>query len=76
LEAEQQGLVPVNDKMPQIDIMNGGITLVFQISLSLIPFYLFLRRWSEMTFCIVVFLVLSVVLYFTWYKNLPSPDEA
>lgn len=75
LEAERQGLVPVNDKMPRIDMMNGGITVFFQLSLSLIPFYLFLRRWNDMILWIVVFAFLSVVLYFTWYKNLPSPDE-
>jgi hypothetical protein len=76
LEAERLGLVPVNDKMPRIDMMNGAITVVFQVSLALIPFFLFLRRWSEMGLWISIAILLSVVLYFTWYKNLPSPDEA
>jgi solute:Na+ symporter, SSS family len=75
LAAEQQGLVPVNDPMPKIDMVNGGISVFFQASLSLIPFYLFLRRWNEVGLWIAIALALSVVLYFTWYKHLPSPDE-
>jgi len=74
-EAERRGTVPVNDPMPRIDIMNGFITAVFQVSLALIPFYLFLREFDLMSLWIGVALVLAVVLYFTWYKNLPSPDE-
>ena len=75
LEAERRGLVPVNDRMPKMDILNGGITVVFQLALALVPFYLYLRKWMEMTAGIVVIALLAVVLYFTWYKNLPSPDE-
>jgi SSS family solute:Na+ symporter len=75
LEAERRGTVPVNDPMPRIDMMNGGITVVFQISLALIPFFLFLRQWSSLGIWIGVAVCLGVVLYFTWYKNLPSPDE-
>jgi hypothetical protein len=75
LEAERRGLVPVNDPMPRIDMLNGFITIFFQIGLALIPFYLFLRQWGPMAGTIAGVLVLSVILYFTWYKNLPSPDE-
>lgn len=75
LEAEQRGLVPVNDKMPKIDMLNGAITILFQLSLSLVPFYLYLRQWSNMILWMVSLTILSVVLYFTWYKNLPSPEE-
>jgi Na+/proline symporter len=75
LEAERRGLVPRNDPMPRIDILNGFLTVFFQVSLALIPFFLFLRDWGSMSIWIVVFCALSGVLYFTWYKNLPSPDE-
>lgn len=75
MEAEQRGLVPVNDPMPKIDILNGGLTAVFQVSLALIPFHLFLQRWNEMVLWLIVAVALSVILYFTWYKNLPSPEE-
>ncbi|MEW5800382.1 MAG: hypothetical protein AB1728_15395 [Bacteroidota bacterium] len=75
MEAEKRGLVPVNDPMPKIDILNGGLTAVFQVSLALIPFHLFLQRWNEMVLWLIVAVLLSVILYFTWYKNLPSPTE-
>lgn len=75
LESEQRGLVPVGDPMPRIDMLNGFITVFFQIGLALIPFYLFLRQWGPMAGAIAGVLALGVVLYFTWYRNLPSPDE-
>jgi SSS family solute:Na+ symporter len=75
LEAERRGLVPVNDPMPRIDVLNGFVTIFFQIGLALIPFYLFLRQWGPMIGTLAGVLVLSVILYFTWYKNLPSADE-
>lgn len=75
LEAERRMLVPVNDPMPKIDMLNGGLTIFFQVGLALIPFYLFLREWRWMTLWLMIVLALAVVLYFTWYKNLPSADE-
>ena len=75
LEAERRGLVPVNDPMPRIDILNGFITVLFQVSLALIPFYLFLRQWALMVLWIAITFTLGVILYFTWYKHLPSPEE-
>ncbi len=53
-EAERRGAVPVNDPMPRIDVMNGFITVVFQVSLALIPFYLFLRELDLMSLWIGV----------------------
>jgi Na+/proline symporter len=75
LESERRGLVPINDPMPRIDMLNGFITVFFQGSLALLPFFLFLRQWSNFILTFGIFVVLSVILYFTWYKNLPSPDE-
>jgi solute:Na+ symporter, SSS family len=75
LESERRGLVPVGDPMPRIDMMNGFITIFFQIGLALVPFYLFLRQWGPMAGALAGVCALGVVLYFTWYKNLPSPDE-
>ncbi|MBK7258464.1 MAG: hypothetical protein IPI01_11810 [Ignavibacteriae bacterium] len=74
-EAESRGLVPRNDKMPMMDVLNGGLTVIFQVSLALVPFYMFLRTWDMMWLWIAIALTLAVILYFTWYKNLPSPDE-
>jgi solute:Na+ symporter, SSS family len=74
-EAERRGLVPVGDPMPRVDILNGFLTVIFQVSLALIPFFLFLRDWQSMLSWIGVLIVLGGVLYYTWYRNLPSPDE-
>jgi solute:Na+ symporter, SSS family len=75
LEAVRLGLVPQHDPMPRIDMLNGVLTLVFQISFALIAFYLFLREWTNLALWTTLAVGLGVVLYFTWYKNLPSADE-
>jgi len=75
LEAEKRGLIPVKDSMPKYDILNGFLTVIFQVSLALIPFFLFLRQWKNMIAWVFVFAIMGVFLYFTWYKKLPSPEE-
>ncbi len=47
-EAVKRGLVPARDKMPAIDALNGLVTAVFQFSLALLPFYAFLRNWTQL----------------------------
>ncbi len=74
-EAVRRSLVPADDWMPRIDMINGALTVVFQVSFALIAFYLFLRDWSSLLMWVATALGLGVVLYFTWYKNLPSADE-
>jgi len=74
-EAARRGLVPAKDPMPAIDALNGLLAAVFQFSLALIPFYMFLRRWAGFFTCLALTGVLAAVLYFTWYKNLPAKDE-
>jgi SSS family solute:Na+ symporter len=74
-EAVRRGLVPARDPMPAFDALNGLLTAVFQLSLALIPFYSFLRRWNQALIWFIIAVVLGIVLYFTWYKNLPSREE-
>jgi Na+/proline symporter len=74
-EAVRRGLVPARDKMPAIDALNGLITAVFQFSLALLPFFAFLRNWRQFGVWASVAAGVAVVLYFTWYKNLPAKDE-
>ena len=74
-EAVRRGLVPAKDKMPAIDALNGLITAVFQFSLALLPFYAFLRNWTQLGIWACAAAGLSIVLFFTWYKNLPAKDE-
>ena len=74
-EAAEKGLVPKNDKQPMMDAINGLIVPVFQFSLALVPFYLFLRNWNSLYLWLFIVFVLLIVLYYTWYKNLPPRDE-
>jgi Na+/proline symporter len=74
-EAERRGLVPRKDMMPRIDIANAFIAAFFQLCLGIVPFYMFLKNWTQAGVWTAVTLLVAVVLYFTWYKNLPSVDE-
>lgn len=74
-DAVRRGLVPARDPMPQIDMLNGVITALFQLALALVPFYLFLRRWPQLWLWLAVLACSTIVLYFTWYKSLPAKDE-
>ncbi|MCU0244618.1 MAG: hypothetical protein MUE80_07745, partial [Acidobacteria bacterium] len=74
-ECVRRGLVPANDKMPRIDMLNGFITAAFQFSLAILPFYLFMRNWKQLGAWAAAAAALAIVLYFTWYKNLPAKDE-
>jgi len=74
-EAIKRGLIPEGDPLPAIDAINGLITMVFQFGLALVPFYFFLRQSSEAILWFAVVLVLGIILYFTWYKNLPAQNE-
>jgi len=75
LEAVRRGLVPENDKMPSIDGLNGFLTMIFQFALALVPFYCLLRIWNQAITWAIVTGVLAVILYVTWYKNLPPKEE-
>jgi uncharacterized membrane protein YagU involved in acid resistance len=74
-ECVRRGLVPANDKMPRIDMLNGLVTAVFQFALAILPFYLFMRNWKHLGLWASAAAGLAVILYFTWYKNLPAKDE-
>ncbi len=74
-EAVRRGLVPARDMMPRIDALNGLLTMIFQFSLAMLPFYLFLRNWNQLAVWGGIVAVMSVILYFTWYKTLPAKDE-
>jgi len=74
-ECVRRGLVPARDKMPKIDILNGFVTAGFQFTLAILPFYLFLRDWKQLGLWGTGAAALTLVLYFTWYKNLPAKDE-
>lgn len=74
-EVLKRGLISEKDPLPSLDALNGVLSAAFQFSLALIPFYLFLRRWQNMIVWLAAALILTVILYFTWYKNLPPKNE-
>ena len=73
-DAIQQGLVEKQNKEPFWDALNGLIIPVFQFSLALVPFYLFLRNWQNFWIWLGVVFVIGIILYFTWYNNLPEKE--
>jgi hypothetical protein len=74
-EAVRRGLVPANDPMPKMDVVNAVVASFFQLCLGIIPLYMFLKDWTSMSLWLALCACTMVVLYFTWYKYLPSPDE-
>ena len=73
--AEERGLVPKKDRMPSIDALNGLLTAGFQLSLALTPFYCFLRKWNQAIVWSIAAIILGIILYFSWYRNLPAQEE-
>lgn len=74
-EAIRRGLVPRKDPMPTLDVANAFIAAFFQLCLGIVTFYMFLKDWPQAGLWLALTLVTAAVLYFTWYKHLPSPDE-
>jgi solute:Na+ symporter, SSS family len=74
-EAVRRGLVPAKDPMPTIDVVNAVIASFFQLCLGIIPLYMFLKDWTNMYLWLALCACTFVVLYFSWYKYLPSPEE-
>lgn len=74
-EAIDRGLVPPDDRTPAIDLANGVLTMLFQLSLAVVPFLAFLRRWRDAGLWALIALALGAILYFTWYRTLPARDE-
>ena len=74
-EAIRRGLVPQNDVMPRLDIINAVIASFFQLCLGIFPFYMFLKEWTNAGLWFFLALLTAGILYFTWYKHLPSAAE-
>ena len=70
-EAVRRGWVPANDREPYYDVINAMLTPVFQLCLFLAPFYAALKLWDRAALWTGGLLVMIVVLYFTWYRQLP-----
>ena len=73
-EAVRQGLVPKGDLMPYIDALNGVLSMIFQVCLAIIVFVGFLKKWNQLLIWSSIETVIMIILYFTWYKNLPKRE--
>ncbi|MBN1900313.1 hypothetical protein JW926_03190 [Candidatus Sumerlaeota bacterium] len=74
-EAVSRGLVPQKDYTGLLDIMNGFLTVFFQLCLCLVTFYAFLRQWNKFQLSLLGLIASIIFLYFTWYKTLPPKTE-
>jgi Na+/proline symporter len=74
-DAVAQGLVPADDPLPRLDVLNGLLTMGLQVALCLVPFYGLLWRFGEAAAALAAAVVLLAVLWFTWYRTLPPRDE-
>lgn len=74
-DAVARGLVPERDPQPMYDVVNGLLTMALQMSLCLVPFYGLLWRFAEAGMALAAAAAIGGVLYFTWYRTLPSRDE-
>jgi solute:Na+ symporter, SSS family len=59
----------------RVDILTVGITLIWQVTLFLLPMQLLMRNWTEFFYTLPVFVAGCLGLYFVWYRNLPPADE-
>ena len=57
------------------DVAAMLIGIPWIIALYMLPIYLVIRCWTSAIESLAVFLLMSVALYFVWYRNLPPADE-
>lgn len=75
-EAIQRGLLSTAaQREPWFDLLNGGLSVILQVSLAIITFYGMLQRWTPMLWGLCVACGVGIVLVFTWYRQLPARDE-
>src|SRR6476620_5764835 len=58
-----------------LDLFNTVVSMIGIISLYVSMLYLILHRLNTAFVLIVMTIVSVIILYFTWYKNLPPPSE-
>ncbi|UCD30758.1 MAG: sodium:solute symporter [Planctomycetota bacterium] len=57
------------------DIISLPVGLLWQITLFLVPMQLLIRSWTSFWVTLPIFIICQIVLYFTWYKQLPPARE-
>jgi Na+/proline symporter len=67
LSQTQQNLVLQENRR---DLVSIAIAVPWQLSLFLSGMLLVMKRWEQFSMVLAVFLVLSVALYFSWFRHL------
>lgn len=57
------------------DALNTLLALVAICALYVATLYLILHRYGVAFACFGTTLAMGVVLFFTWYRNLPAPEQ-
>ena len=57
------------------DALNTFLSLVAICALYVATLYLILHRYEVAFACFGTTIALGVVLFFTWYRNLPAPEK-
>jgi len=58
------------------DIISVSIALPWQIVLFLTPLTLITKSWDYFIFLSIILVILSIMLYFTWFRNLAKEKES
>ncbi len=59
----------------KLDAFNVAIGIIWQTSLITLPMYLVIQEWDLMILTLVVTIITSLILKFTWYNKLDQLDE-
>jgi Na+/proline symporter len=73
IQQTEPGFQPNKDFF--LDMFNVAVGIVWQVSLVALPIYVVLRNWPSSLIALVVVLVTSVILKFTWYNRLYSREK-
>ncbi|NOX90144.1 MAG: Na+:solute symporter [Calditrichaeota bacterium] len=70
-----QNLLKTSSDRPQSAVLNVVLGMILIAGLYLFPMYLVVRRFDYVFLFSGAALLCGIVLYFTWYKNLPPKGE-
>ncbi len=70
IQSEDPDFVPNKNFLS--DMGNVAIGILWQMSMILMPIYLVIREMKEFWFSLIAFLILSVVLKYSWYDKLKN----
>ncbi|MFZ5518490.1 MAG: sodium:solute symporter family transporter [Candidatus Zhuqueibacterota bacterium] len=67
-----QYLIKEVNKENRRDIFSTIIAVPWQLSLFMIWMLFIMRRWDQFTYLLIALVVMSVILYFSWFRHLST----